>query len=75
MKKPVSNMLYERYGHMVHDLRRIEWIRSLAQGPTPLVVIDPRGIGGCVGKSCGSRAFLEPCRLSAVFRTDRLLAA
>jgi len=61
MHPPKGNLLLY-VGHLSgnDDVRQIKWVRTLAQGKTPLVVLDPRGIGECVSKSCGSRAFLEP---------------
>lgn len=61
MHPPQGNLrLY--VGHLSgnDDVRQIQWVRTLAQGKTPFVALDPRGIGEGVSKSCGSRLFLEP---------------
>ena len=42
------------------DVRQVSEVRRLTRGARPLVVVDPRGIGQSMAKTCGSTDFFEP---------------
>jgi len=51
------------------DVRNIKEIRALTQGRRPFLVVDPRGIGQSMAKTCGSTNFFD------AYGSDYLYAA
>ncbi len=71
MMQPATGKVRLFVGHIDSqlDIQEQPFIRSLCKSATPLMAVDPRGIGETMSQSCGDREFFE------IYGSDYMFAA